>query len=188
MTELERLEDDLRFVRGAVAASDRKAAPAGIYFLWAAAVLAGFLLIDFRPGWVGWYWLVAGPAGFLVSTALGWRHARTSGQMSGVEGRRQLLHWGGMMVAIGLALLLPGRGAVPWESVNAVILLIVALGYFTAGVHGERPFLWLGALMAGGYLLVMLTSAYAWTIVGVLLAVALVVAGLRGGRADEAAP
>ena len=188
MTELERLEDDLRFVRGALDASDRKAFPSAIYFLWAAAVLAGFLLVDFRPGWVGWYWLVAGPAGFLISLALGWRHARTSGQVSATDGRRELLHWGGMMLAIGLALLLPSRGGVAWESVNAVILLIVALGYFTAGVHGERAFLWLGALMAGGYLLVMLTSAYAWTIVGVSLAVALVVAGLRGGRAHEAAP
>ncbi len=69
-----------------------------------------------------------------------------------------------------------------------MILLIVALGYFTAGVHGDRRFLWVGVLMAGGYVLVTLVSGYAWTIVGVALAVALIAAGLRGEAPREAAP
>jgi hypothetical protein len=187
MTELGRLEADLHFVRGALAASDRAPLPAGLYYFWAGAVLVGFTLVDLRPQLVGPFWTVVAPLGFLISAVLGARHARTRGQMSSAEGRRHLLHWGGMMAAIALAVASPTLGVFPWESLNAVILLIVALGYFTAGVHGDRAFLWVGALMAGGYVFTTLVSGYAWTAVGVILAVALTVAGVRGGRAGEAA-
>ena len=187
MNQLEQVEGDLRFVRGALAASDRPHAPALLYFFWAAAVLVGFVLVDVRPALVGFYWTVVSPAGFGISALLGWRHSLRTGQVSRKAGRRQLLHWGGMMVAIALAVVSPALGVLPWESLNSVILLIVALGYFTAGVHGDRAFLWVGVLMAAGYLLVTLVSAYAWTIVGVALAIALTIAGLRERRPVETA-
>lgn len=187
MNQLQQVEGDLQFVRGALAASEGKHLPSGLYYFWAGAVLIGFLLVDFRPQLVGPFWMVAGPLGFIVSAALGSRHARSMGQVSAADGRRQLLHWGGMMAAIALTVVSPALGVFPWKSLNSVILLIVALGYFTAGVHGDRAFLWVGVLMAGGYLLVTLVSAYAWTMVGVALAIALTIAGLREGRSRETA-
>jgi hypothetical protein len=66
--------------------------------------------------------------------------------------------------------------------------LILALGYFTAGVHGDRGLMWVGALMGAGSVLLVLVPAYAWTALGVVLAAALVTVGVRGGRAVEAAP
>jgi len=93
-----------------------------------------------------------------------------------------------MLAAIGLAAMLPARGLVSWDVMNAVFLLILALGYFTAGVHGDRGLMWVGALMAAGFLLVTVVTAYAWTVVGVALAVALTAAGLRGAKAVEATP
>ena len=53
MTELERFEGDLRFVRSALASSEQSHSPAGIYFLWAVAVAIGFALVDFRECLVG---------------------------------------------------------------------------------------------------------------------------------------
>jgi hypothetical protein len=187
MNQLQQVEGDLQFVRGALAASDRKRLPPGLYYFWAGAVLVGFVLVDVRPQLVGPFWMAAGPLGFIISAALGSRHARSIGQVSAADGRRQLLHWGGMMAAIALAVVSPALGVLPWESLNSVILLLVALGYFTAGVHGDRGFLWVGVLMAGGYVLVTLVSAYAWTIVGVALAIALTIAGLRERRSLETA-
>jgi hypothetical protein len=187
MTQLEQVEGDLRFVRGALTASERTGSPAAIYFLWAAAALVGFSLVDFRRDLLGAYWSVVGPAGFALSWFLGWRHARRSGQLSIAKGGRQALHWGGMLVVIALAAMLPGRGVVSWDVMNALILLILAFGYFTAGVHGDREMLWIGVLMAAGYVLVSVVPAYAWTAVGVALAVALAVAGLRRGRGRETA-
>lgn len=188
MTELQQLEGDLRFVRGALTSSERTGSPAGIYFLWAAAVLIGFSLVDFRRELVGPFWAIVGPAGFVASLLIGWRHAQKVGQVSAAEGRRQALHWGGMLAAVALAGVLPARGVVPWEVMNSVILLILAFGYFSAGVHGDRELMWVGVVMGGAYLLVTLSPAYAWTMAGVAIAVALMIAGLHAGRSYEAAP
>ena len=188
MTELQQIEGDLRFVRGALTSSERAGSPAAIYFLWAVAALIGFSLVDFRRDLVGPFWTIVGPAGFVVSLYIGWRHAQKVGQVSAAEGRRHALHWGGMLAAVALAGLLPARGVVPWEVMNSVILLILAFGYFSAGVHGDRELMWVGVVMGGGYLLVTLASAFAWTIAGVAIAVALTVAGLHARRSLEATP
>jgi hypothetical protein len=184
MDQIQQLKGDLRFVRAAVDRADYGHTPPVIFFLWAAVCLCGFALIDFAPAWVGTYWTIAGPAGFIVSAALGWHYARRDGGTSRAIGRRQLLHWGAMLAAVFLAGLLPLAG----DDVSTAILLILALGYFLAGVHLDHAMLWVGLVMAGGYVAVMLISAYAWTVVGVAVALALVVTGIRGTRFDEPAP
>ena len=184
MDQIQQLKGDLRFVRAAVDRGEYGRTPSAIYFLWAAVCLCGFALIDFAPAWVGTYWAIAGPAGFIVSAALGWHYARRDGGTSQATGRRHLLHWGGMLAAIFLAGLLPMRG----DQLSTAILLLLALGYFLAGVHLDHARLWVGVVMAGGYVAVILISAYAWTLVGVALAVALAVAGIRGGHVHEPAP
>lgn len=186
MDPIESLEGDLRFVRAAVASAGRSTTPAAIYYLWAAIGLVGCVLVDARPAWIPWYWGAAGPTGFVVSTYLGWRHARRAGQVATSDGWRYSLHWGGMLGAIALALLLPAGGIMPWAALNATILLILALGYFTAGVHLDRALLGVGVLMAAGVVVITIVSAYAWTVVGVVLAAALAIAGLRAGRRHEA--
>jgi hypothetical protein len=187
MDSLERIQDDLHFVRAAVEASDRRGSPGATSFLWAAIVLVGFALVDFLPSAIPIYWSVAGPLGFVASAYLGWRHSKNVGQPSAPDGRRDLFHWGGVLVAVFLAVLMPARGFLPWTSLNMVILLLVALGYFTAGVHADRPLRWIGVLIGLGYVIVTLLSAYAWTMVGVTLAIGLVIVGSRGGRSHEAA-
>jgi hypothetical protein len=87
MDPLAHVERDLRFVRGALETSHRQRSPGAIYFLWAAGVLVGFSLVDFLPSAIPLYWSVAGPAGFLASAYLGWRHGMTTGQQSAAGGR-----------------------------------------------------------------------------------------------------
>jgi hypothetical protein len=55
-----------------------------------------------------------------------------------------MLHWGGLLGAIALAILLPARGLVPAAAVGPVILLLLALAYFLAGVHLDPAFRWVG--------------------------------------------
>lgn len=187
MDALDQLKGDLRFVRAAVAKADRHESPATIYFLWAIVGFWGFALVDFRDTWAPLYWSIAGPVGFVASAYLGWRHARRRGQVTDAAGVRSLLHWGGMLGAVFLAVLIPANGFMPWDGLGPAILLILMLGYFQAGIHLDRPFLWIGLLMGAGYLFVMFVSAYAWTVVGLVVAMALAIAGLRGGRPHEAA-
>jgi len=186
MDQLEYLECDIRFVRGALNASTRGVSPSALYFLWAGIVLIGFALVDFQTDWVARYWAVAGPAGFFASTYLGWRHAHRVGQASASNGRRHVLHWVAVLFAVALAVLLRARGGMRSEQLHPVILLVLALGYFTAGLHLDRPLLWVGLLMGAGFVLVTLVSVYAWTALGFALAVGLTVAGIRVGRLREA--
>ena len=186
MDQIERLHGDLSFVRGALDASTRSKSPSALYFLWAVIVLIGFSLVDFQPDLVPEYWVVAGPAGFLASAYLGWRHARRIGQASASDGRRHLLHWGAVLVVIGLAVLLGISSALPSGTLHTVILLLLSLGYFTAGLHLDRFFLWVGLLMAAGSVVVTFVSLYAWTGVGIALAVSLAIGGIRQGRSREA--
>lgn len=80
-----------------------------------------------------------------------------------------------------------GTGILTVDNLNEVMLLLLTLGYFTAGVHADRPLMWIGVLLGLGYVVVTLVSAYAWTMVGFALAIGLAIAGLRGGRSHEAA-
>ena len=187
MDQLEHLKSDLHFVRAVVETAGRDRSPAAIYFLWAILGLCGFALVDVRQTWVSSYWSIAGPAGFVASAYLGWRHARRTGQVTASAASRYLLHWGGMLAAIFLAVLMSISGLLRWDGLGPAILLILALGYFHAGVHLDRALLWIGLLMGASYVFVIFVSAYAWTVVGVVWATALTIAGLRGGRAHEAA-
>lgn len=143
MNALEQLKGDLRFVRAALDKADRHVTPTAIYFLWAILGFCGFALVDFRNSWVPLYWTIAGPAGFLASAYIGWGHARRRGQMTSADGLRHVLHWGGMLTAVVLAVLIPVNGFMRWDGLGPAILLILALSYFQAGVHLDRALLWL---------------------------------------------
>src|SRR5436190_4879920 len=187
MEELKQLESDLGYVREVVRKSEHDRSPAVVYLLWAAITLAGFALVDFAPKRVGFFWLVAGPMGGLISAWLGRRQSVRRGQVRREEGIRWGLHWGGMMAAILLAVPLAVTGVIQARGFGNVILLVVALTYFLAGVHLERPLAWIGALIAVGYIALFFIPAYGWTFVGVLVAAALAATPMIGGR-ESAAP
>lgn len=178
MADLDRLAQDLGFLRRAVGGASPRS-PATIYFLWAALVLAGFALVDLNEGRVGQYWMIAGPAGGLISAYLGWRDQRHYGAMDLALGMRYAQHWGAMMAVIFLATLMPGRGLIMWDAFGPVVLLILAMSYFHAGLYLDPPLRWVGLLLIGGYVLVLSVDTYSWTIVGVLVSATLVVVGFR---------
>ena len=176
---------DLGYVREVVQRSERRSMPPSILYLWAAISVVGFAILDLAPRFGGWYWLAASLAGFAASMWLGGRHARAAGQESRAEGTRHLLHWGGMLVAIFLVPVLASRGHIDGEGVGLVILLVVALGYWYAGVHLIPALRWMGAVAAATCLALAFVERfpYPWTAAGLVLAAGLVVAGLSGGAA-----
>lgn len=174
-------QDDLGYIRDVVQRSERSAFPSGIAYLWAVISLVGFSLIDFAPESVGLYWAIAGPAGFLLSAWLGWRHARIAGQESAREGRQHMLHWAGLLVAIFLLYPLMAQGALVETAIAQVILLMVALAYFLAGIHLSPPLRWAALAMVLGYLVTVTIDGFAWTALGVLFAAGLVVSARVAG-------
>lgn len=177
------IESDLGYVRDLVKRSERRPTPTVIYLLWAAIILVGFALVDLAPGkTIGIFWMIAAPAGSIISALLGHRAGKSRGQIDRRVGIRHALHWSGMLIAIALAILLPATGSIPGSEIARVILLIVAFGWWTAGVHFDRVFMWLGGVMMVGFIGTFVLSRYAWTALGLLLAVALIIVALRRGR------
>jgi len=189
MAEMKQVKSDVSYVREILQVSERDQGPVAIYYLWAALVLVGFPLVDFAPGYVvGLYWAIAAPLGFVISAFLGWRDSQRRGQVRRDVGIRYGLHWLGMMVAIFSAAALGATGAIAQQEVGRVILLIITLAYFLSGVHLDRPMLWVGLLMMAGYLALFFIPAYVWTILGILVAVALTITGLIERRKNVLSP
>ncbi len=182
MNDTKRIESELSYVRGVVSAADRGQSPTAIYLLWAVICLVGFPLADFAERFVGVYWMVVSPLGAALSAWLGYRHGQRMGQHQRDIGIRHGLHWIGTIVVTFLVVPLGIVGDVTWDVVHRVILLILALSYFVAGVHLDRPIMWVGLLMAAAYVALFFIHTYQWTLVGIVVAVALTAAGLVGGR------
>ena len=187
METSKQLRDDLDFLGAVLRKSTRGTSPFTLYAMWAALVLAGFALVDFAPHQVGLFWMVAGPLGGVASAWLGMRHARKIGQLNREEGTRHAWHWGGLMLAILLAVPLGVSGAVDWSILSRIFLLIIGLTYYLAGVHMDRPLLWAGALMLAGYAALFFLPAYGWTLTGVLVAASLLFSGYTEGRRHDPA-
>jgi hypothetical protein len=126
--------------------------------------------------------MVMGPAGTIMSGIIGWRHSARIGQASRRLGIRHGQHWVATLAAVFLVVPLGVRGEVEWSKVQQVMLLILSFSYFLAGIYLDRPILWVGLLMACAYVAMFYITAYGWTIVGVVVALGLVVAGLSKGR------
>lgn len=172
MTDARETDQDLGYVRRVVQRSEAGSDPAAIWYLWAVIGALGFALIDFAPDRVPLYWMIMGPAGFVASVWLGWRHSRAIGQESDREGRAHLLHWGATLIAAFL--LVPLVADLPSDGLARALLILLALAYFLAGVHLVPPLRWLGLAMALASLAVPYLTPYAWTSVGALVAIGLV--------------
>src|SRR5262249_13325967 len=188
MPEVRDIEQDLGFVREVVEKSERAKSPAAVYLLWALIVPVGFALADFRPQVTGLFWLIAGPVGFLPEPVIGSWDSRKRGQVDGREGTRHLLHWGGMIGAILLTFPLSLTGSVTERGLGQVVLLVVALAYFLNGIYLDRPNLWIGVLMAAGYLLTFVVTRYVWTLMGAMISGALIASALREMRRGATVP
>src|SRR4051794_41981130 len=71
------LQEDLRFVREAVAHREASARPPiTIYWVWAVYVLVGYSMIDLAPRYCGWFFMIGGVVGGTLSTVLGRRADR----------------------------------------------------------------------------------------------------------------
>jgi hypothetical protein len=180
MADDEQMREDLSYVRSALDSARAERNPAIIYFLWAAISFFGFAIIDYAPERTGFYWMIMGPLGGILSGLLGARASRALGQDSRREGRLQGLHWSGMMVAILLLIPLIATGAVSEAELPRIILLLVALSYYLAGVHVDRRLLWVGAAVGGCYLFTVYQRDLPrlWTITAVALAASLAAAGI----------
>lgn len=181
------IQDDLQFVAGAVRRRERQSGVPVIFFMWAAIILVGWALPDFAPVYAGWFWVIVGPIGGLLSWWLGSRDAQSSGEVDRELGMRHGLHWlvsGAAFFAVALPFIAGTAGEGYSDIVfGRQMLLVIALAYGLAAVHLERGLAWPAAIMGAGYAVLSIWSPdYLWTTMGVIVATSLVIAGVQARR------
>ena len=184
MTGTERLKEDIAYVRAVAEQSETVHVPA-YYLLWAAICLCGFALVDFADSgrWIAAYWIVAGPAGFGLSSWLGRRASRRVGQVDRRKSMRWRLHWLAFMATGVLGLGLVAAEQLTWAGFSSLWPLLMGLSYFQAGVHLERRLLPIGLMLGVGYLVTLFVPGYGFTAAGMLVAAALTAQAFLGAPA-----
>ena len=176
MSQIQQASSDLEFVRAAVARKATQPTPAPILLLWATYVVVGYTAIDFAPRFAGWWFLICGFLFGALSAVLGKRAHERAGEVDHDHGRRAMLHWFAGMVltfaaAFALAAVIPElRG----PKGSQVLVVMIGLLYFLAGVHLDRQFLWLGPVLMAGGILVGSIPRYPWTCLGAVIALGLI--------------
>lgn len=178
----EQLQQDLQYVANAVRRNERDTGEPAIYYLWAAIIAVGWSLPDFAPTLAAPYWIVFGIGGGLASWWYAARSARRRGTRDAALGRRWGWHW--LIGGVGFAICwLPLVHGAPIQAIVGNFMLVAGLVYLFAGLHLERGLLGSGALILLGYVVLSLFPVRGvWTAAGILVALALVWAGVAAQR------
>ena len=89
---------------------------------------------------------------------------------------RQTLHWLGPIVAVWIIFLQLARGQMDADAVALVTLVILAVTCFMAGVHMDRSFYWVSAVLAFAAVVGTEVEAYLWMLAAIaIVAVAITV-------------
>ena len=133
--------------------------------------IIGIGITDFSPADSYKYWVAVVPIFCGACLILEWSRVRGKGFKWTTILRTQLLHWAGLLVAVRLVFEMLHKGRLDNENTGLVILLLLALSVFLAGIHlGWR------LCLVGGFLGAALVAAtYLEEYVWILLIIGLVV-------------
>jgi len=135
------------------------------------------------------YWLVMVPVFGIACASIEWSRARRRGKSGLGIVRDQSIHWLGVLAAVYLVYLLLTEGMLDNSNAGLVIILILALATFLAGVHlGWRIYL-VGAFLGAIIAMQIFFQAYIWllVLVGLLMVGLYIYIRMRGSRKAETA-
>ena len=108
----------------------------------------GIAITNFSPFESFYFWVAMVPVFGLTSLYIGWTKARNRGEGISRILWVQLLHWIGLLAAIGLIYLLYSKtGRIDNNQLALLTLLSLALTTFLAGVHFEWRFMVVGVIL-----------------------------------------
>ena len=104
--------------------------------------ILGIGITDFSPADSYKYWVAMVPIFCGACLILEWSRVRGKGFKWTTILKTQLLHWAGLLVAVRLVFEMLHKGRLDNENTGLVILLLLALSIFIAGIHlGWRLFI-----------------------------------------------
>lgn len=126
----------------------------------------GIGLTNFMPVKSFWFWVAMVPIFGLTSLYIGWSKARRRGEGISRIIWVQLLHWLGLLAAIGLIyLLFSTTNRIDSNQLAILALLSLALTTFLAGVHFDWRFMVVGVILGAAVAGVAFVEQVIWIIV-----------------------
>jgi hypothetical protein len=110
------------------------------------------------------YWVCLVPIYGLLCLGIAWTRARQDERPVGPEVIRQVLHWLGIGVALALDFLVRGTQVETGKAAGFNALLLLALGCYLAGIHLEWVFTLVGVLLSLALIIVTQAEEYIWLI------------------------
>jgi hypothetical protein len=130
-------------------------------------VMIGLFLTNVDHLRARFYWSAMFPIFGIVSL---WHELLGPGRHEGPVWKRillQALHWLGPIVAVRIIFLQLERGQMSADAVALVTLVILAVTCFMAGVHLDRSFYWVSAVLALVAVFGTEVEAYFWMLVAI---------------------
>ena len=189
MTDVQQVQDDLRYVPAVGRRSRGLEGAVPAYYASAVYVLVGYILLDVKVVYANWWFLIAGGAGWILGAVYWRRRHNRSGEIDCVRNRQSALHWGLGIVAslaagVALACVVPAmRGPIDGQ----IQVILIGMVYLMWGVHRDRSFLVLGPLLMLGGVVVSLIPHYPWTCLGAVIAGGLAASAVLVQRDKRAA-
>jgi hypothetical protein len=136
-------------------------------------VMVGLFLTNVNHLEARFYWSAMFPIFLLVSL---WHELFGPSRHPGRLWKRilvQVLHWLGPIIAVRIIFLQLTRGQMDADAVALTTLVILAVTCFMAGVHMDRSFYWVSAVLAVAAVIGTEVEAYFWMLVAMaILAIA----------------
>ncbi|MFA5985372.1 MAG: hypothetical protein WC782_15250 [Methylococcaceae bacterium] len=96
--------------------------------------ILGVAIVDATEVVSHWYWLALVPVFFSACLYVEWDATKESGVSARTIVFKQVLHWSGLLIAVFLAFFLRNIGSLDNQTTGLVLLLLLALTTFLAGV------------------------------------------------------
>lgn len=110
------------------------------------------------------YWVLLVPVFGLLCVGTAWLRVEEGQRVNRVAIARQLFHWLGTGVALGLDFYIRGTGEETGVAAGLNALLVLALGCYLAGIHLEWLFIPVGLLLTLILIIVAKADQYLWLV------------------------
>ena len=123
--------------------------------------IAGIRSVNF------WLWMI--PIFALASIILEWsRYIR--GEIDGYHFiRQQILHWAAVFITIKIIFILLNMGRLPNNAVSYILMIIISLSTFLAGIYTGWRFIVLGLFLTLETLIAAFLETYVWVLIPIAI-------------------
>ena len=137
--------------------------------------IVGMHLIRIEYTYVWIYWLVVVLVFMVVSFTRGYQGSKLRGETLTSALSRHFMHWGGLIIVLGIMMILQDYDRIDVNVSANILLLLLALTCYLAGVHFDRLFIVVGAFL--GVIALLATLESEGMIWGISVLVALLALG-----------